>query len=189
MDLSPLQCSEIMYNASWCRRKFPLKRDAVLRFSCRRGWWSWRARPVNLLHGWVARSEAVENLCLLTFLLNHGCSIAFRLYATLILSLPSAFHPKFHGESKACRSGRGALSSSCHLTSHLHLFWLKLSNPRARYFVAFHHNEEITHWIRGLTIFSLCALKGMAHGHSSFFQRIGFCHHALWLQCQIISDE
>lgn len=87
-----------MYNASWCRRKFSLKRDAMLRFSCRRGWWSWRARPVNLLHGWVARSKAVENLCLLTFLLNHGCSIAFRLYATLILFLPSAFHPKFHGK-------------------------------------------------------------------------------------------
>lgn len=29
MDVSPLQCSEIMYNASWCRRKFPLKRDAA----------------------------------------------------------------------------------------------------------------------------------------------------------------
>lgn len=54
--------------------------------------------PVNLLHGWVARREAVENLCLLAFLLNHGCSIAFRLYATLILFLPSAFHPKFHGK-------------------------------------------------------------------------------------------
>ena len=53
---------------------------------------------VCLLHGWLARSEAVENLCLLTFLLNHGCSIAFRLYATLILFLPSAFHPKFHGK-------------------------------------------------------------------------------------------
>lgn len=102
-----------MYNASWCRRKFPLKKDAVLRFSCRSGWWRGRARPVNSLHGWVARSEAVENLCLLTFLLNHGCSIAFRLYATLILFLPSASHPKFHKEknrkSLACRSCRGLI--------------------------------------------------------------------------------
>lgn len=33
----------------------------------------------------------------------------------------------------------------------MHLFGLKLSNPRARDFVAFHHNEEITHCRRGRT--------------------------------------
>lgn len=174
-----------MYNASWCRRKFPLKRDAVPRFSCRRGWWSWRARPVNLLHGWVARSEAVENLCLLTFLLNHGCSIAFRLYATLILFLPSAFIPSFTGKSKVCRSYRGALSNSCHLTSHLHLFWLKWSNPRARSFVAFHHNEEITHCVRGLALFlvCLCALKGIAPETDGieFYRTLTEMSNYIWL--------
>ena len=125
-----------------------------------------------MLHGWVACSEAMENLCLLTFLLNHGCSIAFRLYATLIPFLPSAFHPKFHGKRKACRSCGGALSNSCHLTSHLHLFWLKLSNPRARYFVAFHHNEEITHCRGGLTLFFVCFClsEGMAQENGWFLR-------------------
>lgn len=127
-----------------------------------------------MLHGWVARSEAVENLCLLTFLLNHGCSIAFRRYATLILFLPSAFIPSCTEKSNARRSYRGALSNSCHLTSHLHLFWLKWSNPRARSFVAFHHNEEITPCVRGLALFlvCLCALKGIAPETDG----IGFYH-------------
>ena len=97
MNSSPPQSSEIMYNASWYRRKFTLKRGAARAVAV--GEVMELARSaVSLLHGWLARSEAVENLCLLTFLLNHGCSIAFRLYATLILFLPSAFHPKFHGK-------------------------------------------------------------------------------------------
>lgn len=85
-----------MYNASWCRRTFPLERGAALRLAVGAddGARRWACQLVTWM-GCTQRS--CENLCLLTFLLNHGCSIAFRLYATLILFLPSAFHPKFHG--------------------------------------------------------------------------------------------
>lgn len=121
-----------------------------------------------MLHGWVARSEAVENLCLLTFLLNHGCSIAFRLYATLILFLPSAFIPSFTEKSKARRSYRGALSNSCHLTSHLHLFWLMMQPKEAGY-----------HWIDK---FYISTVLTAVWRNLQIPMRHNFCLRKLWVR-------